>query len=513
MKTSSFANSPLLTGRILRFLPLLAILLATFAVYGSSLGHDFLTGWDDPAYVTDNEAIRGITFENLKTAFTSIYVGNYAPIQIISYMIDYSLWGLKPFGFILTNLLLHAGSGIFLYLILEHLYGKNIWIFFATLIFLLHPVQVETVVWVSQRKTLLAMFFFLPSWYWYMRYRETPSGGTAHYAMSLGAFTLALLAKSVAVILPPLLLLFNLSFKDRQKRSAAPYDLLPYILLAGGVALLALKSQNVEYDGGREFHHLGNSRYTTLLTMLPVLARYLGMLFMPINLSAWYSPAVRTVMDAQVAWSIALSVMLLAVGLILWVRKRDLFFWYAVFFLGLVPVSQIVPLITLMNDRYMYFPMLGAAPFVSSLLYGMTVRQGLTNSGRRNVYVIIFTVMVGLCGMTSLKRADVWKDSVTLWTDAAAKCPDADTVHNGLGFALLAAGRVDEAIKELWLALKLNPNTAETWNQLGAAYGRIGDYDKAVYAFETVLLLDPNSEIGRRNLSEANAKKMQPPRK
>lgn len=495
---------PILSAKLSKILPLLFLLAVTFAVYWSSLGHEFLTGWDDPTYVTKNDVIQGVTWGHFRAAFTRYYVGNYAPVQIISYMLDYSIWGLSARGFLLTNILFHAGSGIMLYLLLNRIHGERVWIFLAALLFLLHPVQVESVVWISQRKNVAAMFFFLISWYCYVFHREKDGiSSTIVYYVSLIAFLLAILAKSVAVILPPVLLLFNVCFREKSRKGLCA-DLIPYVIIAGLAAILALKSQSPEYDGGRVHTYYGGSILNTAFTMLPVLVRYLGMLFWPANLSAWYDPAIRSGADSAVTLSGLLLLALIGAGVILWRRKRDLFFWYALFFIGLVPVSQLVPLTTLMNDRYLYFPMLGAAPFVCAMLLPKATAADLLFPGRQLVLAIVFTAVIVLCAFTSYQRSAVWKDSVTLWSDTAMKAPNVHLVHHGLGCALLQAGRLDEAITELTTALQLNAGNVETFNQLGIAYGKKGEFDRAIQIFEAALRIDPSSEPARENLSLAH---------
>ena len=178
----------------------------TFALYWQALGHNFLIYWDDNGYVTGNMTIQRVTWENIKTAFTSFYLGNYAPIQIISYMFDYSIWGMRPAGFIFTNILIHIANGILFYYLLTRLSWQRLTACAAALIFLIHPVQVESVVWISERKNVLSMLFFLLSFIWYIMYREKSGKRRGLlYVSSMIAFILALLAKSVSIILPSFL--------------------------------------------------------------------------------------------------------------------------------------------------------------------------------------------------------------------------------------------------------------------------------------------------------------------
>jgi len=217
-------------------LPLLVLTGATFAVYGRILGHDFLSNWDDNRYVLENVDIQGFGWDRIKAVFTSYYVGNYAPVHLLSYMLDYALWGLWPGGYLLINILLHTVNGLLLYRLFLQLVSGRIGAFFGAAFFLLHPVQVESVAWVSQRKNVLAMFFFLVAWELYRSYRDSRgrrAGG--RYAASLVALLLALLAKSVTVIFLPLMVLFDRCYPSTSRRFSIG-DKIPYLLATAAVA-------------------------------------------------------------------------------------------------------------------------------------------------------------------------------------------------------------------------------------------------------------------------------------
>ena len=163
-------------------IPTIILLAVTLAVYLRTLGHDFQLFWDDEKYVTANDTIKGFTLENLKGAFTTFTTGNYAPVQTISYMFDYQLWGMKAAGFFLTNIVLHVCNGILFYALLIRVGLGRLGAFFAAFVFLLHPVQVETVAWISERKNLLAMFFYLAAFVCYLSYKRKGWGkGTGAY--------------------------------------------------------------------------------------------------------------------------------------------------------------------------------------------------------------------------------------------------------------------------------------------------------------------------------------------
>jgi protein O-mannosyl-transferase len=500
----------------LSYLPVLLLATATFAVFSLALNHDFLINWDDSQYVVENPIAHGLTLENIKAAFSTEFVGNYAPIHIVSYMFDYELWGIHSFGFILINILLHAANGILFYLLLRRLSGEGPWILLASLVFLLHPVQVESVVWVSQRKNLLAMFFFLVGFHSYTLYKErqeTP--GLGFYWLSVAALALSLLSKSVAVVFPLVLVLFDVCYRREHRFRSVLIDKIPFILLAAAFAFMAIQSHSVQVQGGGTSYHGGNS-YTTLLTMLPVFIRYLLLVVWPANLSAFYDPPIKTHFDTEVLLAACLLGLLACAGAILYRKRADLFFWLVLFGVALLPVSQIVPIVTLMNDRYLYFPMLGAAALLASAVLGDVTWDRLIHSIKYMPAFLVSLLIIGACIGATLHRIPVWQDSYTLWGDAAVKVPNVPLVHDCFGEGLLERGRVDEAIREFKKAQSLQPNgpietldtgvrnaRANTCNNIGAAYGMKGMADEAIDQFTLAIQMNPMFDRAYFNLGNA----------
>jgi protein O-mannosyl-transferase len=499
-------------------LPLLVLALVAFAVYWPAMGHDFLINWDDRQYILENPAVRGFSFDNLIAAFTQNYVGNYAPLQIISYMIDYELWGMHPYGFIFSNILLHTANGILFYLLLRRVSGEKIWIFCAALFFLLHPVQVESVAWVSQRKNLLAMMFFLLSICFYTVYRDGGKDSRrGFYFLSLTAFMMAVLSKSVVVILPLVLISYDFCYYRRSGFKALLFDKIPYFIIAAAFGILSVMSHSAEAQGGMTAYH-GGGIYATLLTMIPVLARYLRLIFWPSDLSAFYDVPIKTGIDTEVAMAAVLAALLILGGFLLYRYRRDVLFWYALIFIALIPVSQIVPIVTLMNDRYLYFPMLGVGVVLSSMILHDAAWSDLCGSRRVISLVSIMLLLAVICSLISFQRVDVWRDSYTLWKDTVVKAPGVPMVHDAYGEGLLQQGRIDEAIVQFNIAMGLQPAPsttsldagqrsalANTRNNLGMGYGLKGMTDEAISQFNIALQLNPGLANAHYNLGNALA--------
>jgi hypothetical protein len=428
-------------------------------------------------------------------------------------MLDYQLWGMNATGFILSNILLHTMNCILFYLLLRRIAGERVWIFAAALVFLLHPVQVESVAWVSQRKNLLAMLFFLVAIYLYREYKGGEQKKPAlSYLLSLAAFLLALLAKSVVVILPLVLILFDICLLNRRDMKGLFLDKVPFIAIAAVFCAVAVESQSMQFQGGRTSWH-GGTPYATFLTMLPVLASYLRMLGWPANLSAFYDVPIRTAVDGEVAIAALLCLILIVAGVLLYRHSRALFFWYALFFIGLMPVSQIVPIVTLMNDRYLYFPMLGAAPFIGMIAFGDRKWSELSPNPKSLALPVIFLILTASLSVLSFLRVGVWRDSATLWGDAVRKAPNLALTHDSFGEGLLQQGKIDEAVGQFKIALSLEADfadskldtgkrnaSAETHNNLGTAYGMQGMTDAAIDQFSTAIRLNPGFAKAYYNL-------------
>lgn len=491
----------------LHLVPLLLLLMGTLVVYGRIIGYDFIFNWDDDAYVFNNQALSGLSFFNIKLAFTNSYVGNYAPIHILSYMLDKILWGMNPHGYHLSNIIIHAANGLIFYLLLVKWSENRLWSFAAAFLFLVHPVQVETVAWVSQRKNLLAMFFCLIAFAAWQKYRDQKS--LPWYVASLIAFLLAILAKVVAVIFPVIILFYDAGYANREKIWRLLKDKISFVVITLLVGILTIKIQ-----GGQSFH--GGNPWNTFLTMSTVLVRYIRLLFWPTNLSVIYDPPIKTSIDGEVLAGLILLVILISVGIFLWKRRHEALFWYSLFFLGLLPVSQIIPMVTLMNDRYLYFPMLGAAPL---LLWPL--RNVETRSPTRRVITISLATILILAAASAWQRTAAWQTASTLWSDAVQKVPSDKIVWGKMIEAYIRS----DNLKDIPVSLVNNPmfrkgmeapirefmsrhdtfnarrildhlvaaypDYAEVWYLEGFVNSRNGEPDKAEEMFWYSLTLDP----------------------
>ena len=452
------------TGRLKWLSPPILLIIATIAVYAVTGTFELLSTWDDKYYIIINDTIQGFTVEHLRQAFSDYYVGNYAPLHILSYMIDHVLWGTDPSGYHLENVLLHLANGLLFYRLLRQLAMAEWQAGTAAWIFLFHPAQVETVAWVSQRKSLLAMCFFLIAMIGYVSYTKRLTGRTGPYLLSLAGLAAALLSKSVAVIFPAMALLYDVTY-DRD--GSRPWiqrlvDKLPYVLVAGCFAAMAILSQAQEVGGGRR-EYPGGSPLTTFYTMVPVLVSYVRDCFWPFELSPYYMVPIR--MEPDTVFFLALTGvgLLIILGWFLYRHVRPMFFWYGLFFIALLPVLQFVPLITLKNDRYLYTPLLG---FAVLMVTGYTwLRAHAPLMVRRGSHYAAIIILLAL-PLLALKQTLYWRDDVTIWSRAVVIDPE-----NRLAWLQLAKG---------YTALRDGGNSIRTFNR----YHELRDQYGPVRGFE-----------------------------
>ncbi len=430
------------------------LVVCVLAVYAQAAGHHFLLNWDDGSYVVDNPAAHGLTLDNVAAAFSGVFVGNYAPLHILSYMLDYRVFGLFPGGYALENALLHGLNSALLYWVLVRLLRDRLAALLAAALFAFHPAQVESVAWISQRKNVLSMSFFLTALLLFTSYRAGRRP-VLSYLGALLAFGLSLLVKSAAVVLPAVLLLLEVGAPAKRSARRIALELAPFAVVAAAGGALAYLSQRPESPTGR-LPYLGGSPAASLFTMSTVLVRYLGLLAFPSHLSAAYAPPFRASIDGAVAASLALLAALAVSLFLLWRRRPALAAWAGVFVVGLLPVLQVVPLVTLMNDRYLYYPMLGAAPLLVLLVVPPTERRG---PWRKVAAAALVLVAVGLAWL-SYRRVPVWRDDVALFSDAVREVPRSASTWFSLASALEDGGLEVPSSLAYVKVLSLDPDYA-----------------------------------------------------
>jgi tetratricopeptide (TPR) repeat protein len=464
-----------------------AVALAVFALYAPTRGFDF-TNYDDPLYVAAKpEVQRGLDAEAVRWAFTTFDFANWHPLTWLSHMLDWQLFGAWAGGHHLVSVVLHAGNAVLLLLVLWRMTGALFSSALVAALFAVHPLNVDSVAWISQRKNLLCAAFGLLALAAYVRHARRPRPGSL--TLVALSFALALMAKPALVPFPFLLLLLDVWPLSRVRglALAAPPAVsgpprTPAALLVEKLPLLALAlvSSIVTFVAARA----GGAME---MTRVPLAERIGEALVLPTDLAAFYPhPGVRP--PAQV-----LGAALLLSGIsaaVLWQRRRRP--WLAVgwlWFLGLlVPTIGIVQVgLQSMADRYAYLPAIGvfvAAAFSLSAL--ARTRPGLGPG----LAAVACLALVLLSWQTSRQVAH-WRDGVALFQRAIAVAGENAVAHYNLGEALFAKGRTQDALTHFREAIRLAPDYAAAHNNAGVSALRLGDHAGARRHYDAAVRLAP----------------------
>lgn len=477
------------------------LVLATAAVYGQTLGFDFVN-FDDPEYITENPMVkRGLTVEGLRWAFTTRTAQNWHPLTWLSLMADASLHGADSArGFHLTNLLLHALNAVGLFLLLRALTGAT-WRSAAVAgFFALHPLHVESVAWITERKDVLSQLLALLASFAYLRWARR--GRRLDYVLALMLLALGLTAKQMLVTLPLLWLLLEYWPLERLQRAALrPRILLaalPGLLLAAGAVGLTLAAQT-----RRAALMPLDERLTNALVAH---ARYLGKALWPVGLSVHYPHPSMPGGEALASWQVFGALLLLLVisaAVWRWRRQRWLTVGWLWYLCAMVPVIGFVQVgEQAMADRYAYLPFLGLylmAVWGLGVLAEAVAARGIASA--RRLAAGLTCLALAACLLGAQARARVWRDSVTLWESALSAPPVHPKALYNLGLAHSRAGRFDEAVRRFREALAVHPDYLKAWNNLGMAEEGRGDADAARAAYEEALRRDPRQMKALVNLS------------
>jgi len=498
--------------RQLALIMLLLVVLASLP-FAKTFEHDFID-YDDTVFVTDNPEVRaGLSWEGVQWAATAFHAGNWLPLTWMSHMLDVSLFGMEPGWHHLMNVLLHTCSSALLFLALFRMTGAVWQSAFVAALFGVHPLHVESVAWVAERKDVLSGFFFMLVLIAYERYARR--GGAGRYLLVVLCFALGLLSKSMLVTVPFLLLLLDVwplgrtSFAAPAHGSAAqPVPLgklliekLPLFFLTIVVSVITVAAQR---EGGamnlmeRELLPFG----VRLANAVVSCTAYLGKTFWPQSLAFMYPHQ-----GANLAgWKIAVSAaVLISVTLMVLRQFRRPYlavgwFWYVgmlVPVLGLVQVGK-----QAMADRYTYLPLVGIfimiAWFMKDILSSASVM-------RKKVIVctagVVLLVLMAAAGV----QASYWRDYPTLLRHAAMTVPDNWLAHRMLGNALSVRGLTDEAIAQYRESLRIQPWNSYGHNNLAVELARQGNYPEAIEHYREAIRIRPAYAEAYNNLGNALA--------
>src|SRR5712691_2460677 len=480
------------------------IALVTSAAFLPALQNQFLR-WDDHKNFLENPHYRGLGWSQLRWMWTT-HLGHYIPLTWMTFGLDYLLWGMNPFGYHLTSLLLHAANAAVFFFVVRRILtlalpspserGQALAVSagFAALVFAIHPLRVESVAWATERRDVLSGLLYLLTILAYLRAREREERGRGWYWLSVAAFVCALLSKSMVVNLPVVLLILDV-YPLRRLGGAVGWwseparrvyvEKIPFVLLAAAASAIAVMAQ-------LSVHVAASLDHLSMLARLAISAYgvsfYLWKMVVPVNLSPLYelSPNLN---PWATPFILSYGLVLAITVLVLALRRRvpGLPAAWVTYIVVLLPVlgifqsgSQIAA------DRYTYLAGLGSAILAGAGLLSCW------HATRFLIPVCAVCLLTGL-GVLTWNQAQIWHDSEKLWSHAAAIDHTSPVGQYSLGLALARQGKLTEAVEHYTTALRVKPDYAEAHNNVGTALADQGKLAEAIDHYRQALQSKPDS--------------------
>ena len=443
------------------------LLLITFLAFLPSLGNKF-TNWDDDFYVVNNGVIRELSFQNTVRIFTTSYSENYLPLTILSYNFEYEYFKLNPFYYHLDNLLLHLLNCILVFYLIFLLCANNRIAFFTALLFGIHPLHVESVAWVAERKDLLYSLFFLLSLIFYVQYQKFNK--IRYLYLTFAGFALSCFSKAMAVTLPFILILLDY-FQSRKCDKKVILEKIPFFVLTLIFGVLGFLMQKTH--GAIKAEKLSNIS-DNILNAVYNLGFYLYKIIIPLNLSNIYS------YPSTLFGMIPLIMLVVLTGVIVYRFKNKIIYFCSLFFL--ITISPVLQLIPLGNgvpaDRYTYIPAIGIFFLSITGLEKLYVRFESKSIKRKLILSVISVILIIFISLTFL-RCFAWYNGETIWTDAIKNDINSKIAIYNLTVLSFEKGDYDKALTGFSKVIELDPGFDLAYEQRANVYIRLGLYAKA----------------------------------
>ena len=488
------------------------LLVAVLAVFAKVAWHDFIV-FDDGVYVTNNSHVQsGLTGKSIRWSFTSMEASNWHPLTWLSHMLDYQLYGLNPAGHHLTSLFFHVANTLLLFLVLRKSTGRLWRSFLVAGLFGLHPLHIESVAWVSERKDVLSTFFWMLTTLAYVEYCRRPCRG--RYVLILIFFVMGLLAKPMLVTLPFVLLLLDFWPLGRLKLPGSRgskgivrplkrllWEKTPLFFLSAASGVVTFVAQS---KGGAISTFEALSLKVRIINAFVSYARYLERMFWPHDLAIFY-PHPNNSLPLWQGVAAALLLVMVSVLVGRQSSKRPFLPVGWLWFLGtLIPVIGIVQVGgQSMADRYTYIPSIGIFLMCVWGVSGLLARVPY-----RNLLLGCAGTIILLClSLATWLQLGYWQNSETLFRHALSVTKRNYLAHHNLGTAFIAEDRLDEAVSQYKKALDIWPAYPDTHNNLGVVFARQGLFEKAISHYKSALRANPKHILAHQNIAIALAER------
>ena len=481
----------------------LVVAIVSFLVYYNALNNDFV--FDDESVVQNNLSIQKLSnipkFFTAEEGFHKVIGRYYRPVVSSLYAIDYAVWGMQPFGFHLTNVIIHVIASLLLLMVLMKLFGdyKNglLAALIGALIFAVHPIHTEAVSWVSGRTDSLATLFFLLSFLFYVKYSEEDNNKKFLW-VSLIAYFVGLLSKEMIVTMPVLLFLYDFFFKKRTidwfKKNLMPYVLFIVLTIVFvGIRYVVLKDV---VDRTTYMYFYGEDTATVIFTMLKTVPVYFKLLIFPLNLLYHYNgvlPDSHSIGDVKVILSALFVVTMLVVSVSLYKKYNEVSFSILFFFVSLLPVMNIIPTMNFIAERFLYL-----SSFALSVLISYVVVKYM-NDKNKQILVVFFLLITLVFGYLTFVRNTEWKNNETLYMTADGKDGSVLLVNAGNMYA--NKKNYNEAEKRYRRAIEIRDNSVLAHHNLGLIFLLKGNLDSAEIKFKKGISIDSLAPDGYFQMS------------
>ncbi len=510
-----------------RGLILPAILLITVLVFSNSLKNGFVSSWDDDQYVLENALIKDLSWDNIQKVFASFHSsGNYHPLTLLTLAIEYDRFGLDPKPYHVTNLLLHCLNTLLVFHLVRLLTSRDEVSAISALFFGIHPMHVESVAWISERKDVLFAAFYLGSLISYVTYirkkgfrtgagkKSKESTPRTFYGVALGLFTLSLLSKSAAVSLPIILILIDYYSGERlDRRNLA--EKVPFFVISIIFGVIALFSQ--QSVGAISTASLTYPTFDRILFACYSVNFYLFKLFFPLNLSAFYPFPVKTNGWFPTEYYVG-PIILVAIIVIIYLSNRfrkDLVFGGLFYLANIGLVLQVVGVgSAIVAERYAYLSYIGLFFIIGQVYCRYTDQMSVENPTLRWLLIGLVIAYSGFICVLTFKRIPLWSDTTTLLSDAIDKDPRSGLAYLCRGIERRKQNHNGGALSDFNSAIQAYPGFTEAYAERGNMRVKRGEYEEAIADFNFIIRTNPkyrqlNKVYYNRATARENAKDYQ----
>ena len=481
-----------------------ALAVLTLALYWPVRTFDFVT-YDDLEFVVENPAIAtGLSWQNIRWSWANGYWATGGPLTWLSHMVDVQLFGLDAGGHHMTNVLLHVANTVLLFVVMVRLTNQPGASAMVAALFAVHPLHVESVAWISQRKDVLSTLFWLLTMWAYVRYARRPSG--LGYAAVTVLFAMGLLSKPMVATLPFTLLLLDFWPLRRMEPPVAMEQPVfrPAVLLLEKLAWIVMSATSLfftllsQQHGGSVPGVEQLSLASRLSNAVVSYVAYVVRSAWPVNLTPYYPYDAS--LPVPLVLACAVVVIAISVAAIRAVRALPALSVGWAWYLGtLVPVIGIVQVGTHASaDRFTYVPSIGL--FIG-IVWTAASWLGRWRVPRTAVAIVALAIVAAL-GVAARAQIEIWRNGLTLWQHAVRVSPDDARAHLNLGVTLSRARRFADAIAASRDAIRLSPSLPQAHNNLGLALAQVGQQSEAVAAFQEALRLDPDYAAPHANIAD-----------